>query len=257
MTAFSVRRSQFVFDWETAAGRGLALAGFVVLSFLLHAFAFYVFQIVYPPAISLLPPPARVSLITSDSEEGRTILRWLDAEDPAVASSTIRPVEMKPVALPTVEHVPSYVAHEPALKNAPPLEEDLRMPPSQPPGPVILPYRKPEQGPLHLPTAVTFSSEIQKLGAAVLPNRQFVASTHDAPQAIAFRIAVGSQGDVRYCFAENSSGDRDLDEQARTYLANARFPGSGTKDLIWGSAIVEWGNDVVRPRPAGTATSQP
>jgi len=59
------------------------LAAFLVLSLMAHALCFYVFQIVYPTPVALLPPPGRVTFITPDSEEGRTLLRWIDAEDPA------------------------------------------------------------------------------------------------------------------------------------------------------------------------------
>ncbi len=257
MSILSLRREDFVFDWETAAGRGLALAGFIVLSFVLHAVGFYLFQIVYPPAVSLLPPPARVSLITPNSEEGRTILRWLDAEDPALTSRTIRPPEMKGVTLPVVEHIPSYLVTEPALKDAPPLNIDLRMPSSEPAGPVVLPRARSEPSPQKFPTMIAFSSELQRLGAAALGSPKFIATSNDAPQAITFRIAVGDQGQILYCFAQSSSGDRDLDQQARSYLVLARFPPHPGQEPVWGSATIEWGTDVVTPRPAATETPLP
>ena len=59
---------------------------------LLHALCFYVFQIIYPPAVALLPPPGRITVIAPNTEEGRVLLRWLEAEDPALASTTQPPV---------------------------------------------------------------------------------------------------------------------------------------------------------------------
>ena len=111
-----------------------AFLAFLALSLLAHAVCFYIFQVVYPPTVTLLPPPARVALITPASEEGRTLLRWIDAEDPAVAFTTHRPPEARLRALPKVEHVPSYHAMEPTLKELPPFEIDSRAPDSQPPG---------------------------------------------------------------------------------------------------------------------------
>ena len=76
--------STLLFNWQPPRPRKLSIVMFVCASALVHAFCFYLFQIVYAPAVVLLPPPAKVSLITSSSEEGRTMLRWIDAEDPAL-----------------------------------------------------------------------------------------------------------------------------------------------------------------------------
>src|SRR5947199_10699017 len=100
----------------------LAIAAFLVISLIAHALCFYIFQIVYPPTVALLPPPARITLITPNSEEGRTLLRWMDAEDPALAFTTRRPQETKLRAVSKAQHVPSYSAIEPTLKNIPPLD---------------------------------------------------------------------------------------------------------------------------------------
>src|SRR6267378_7850988 len=120
-----------LFDWDSPRGRKVAITIFLALSFVAHAACFYIFQIVYPPTVALLPPPARVSLITPDSQEGRTLLRWIDAEDPALAFTTQRPPDATRRAPPRVEHIPSYLAAEPVLKQVPPQDVDLRIPSSQ------------------------------------------------------------------------------------------------------------------------------
>jgi len=125
-----------LFSWERPQSERLAIAGFLVLSLLAHAFCFYLFQIVYPPTVSLLPPPARISVISSSSEEGRSLLRWIDAEDPALAFATQQPPEARLHALPKVEYVPSYFGVEPALKEVPRLDVNLSIPSAHPPGPV-------------------------------------------------------------------------------------------------------------------------
>src|ERR1700719_957185 len=236
MSTLAVPRETLVFNWDKPRQRSLVFLGFVALSLIVHAAAFCLFQIVYPPALSVLPPPARVSLITSSSEEGRSILRWLEAEDPALASSTVRPPEMKSVSLPPVEQVPSYRSTEPALRDAPPLITDLRIPSSQPPGPVVLQRSRSPEKFATLLTAISFSQELAGFGAPLLAAPKFAASTNEAPQAISFRIAIGRRGEILYCFASNSSGDRELDEQARRYLVLCRFPGrpaSSGQDFAW------------------------
>jgi hypothetical protein len=255
--AISVPASgRLIFNWDPPRRHNLAIAGFLVASFMAHAFSFYLFQIVYPPTVALLPPPARVSLINSNSDEGRALLRWVDAEDPALASTTWRAPEAKAHALPKVPHVPSYFATEPALKEAPPLVADLRIPSSQSLGPVPMVHPHVVQPISVVSTSVSFSKEIRDLGAPRLPPANFKASTNEPPESVRFRIAVGNKGVVRYCFPLDSSGDSALDEQARSFVALCRFPArsAGSEDsLVWGIAAMEWSNDVAHPRRPTTS----
>ena len=263
-----------LFNWEAPRRRRLAIAGFLAGSVFVHAFCFYAFQTIYPPTIALLPAPARVTLLTPSSEEGLTLLRWVEAEDPALASSTQRSPETKSHALPNIEHVPSFFGHEPALQRPPPLIVDLSIPSAQPPGavPVLRPKTAP---PKQLtPTSVSFSRQIEDLGTPNSPSMKFAASTGELPEAARFRVGVAPAGEIRYCFPLNSSGDRSLDEQAREYLALCRFPqrassaqattaaGSGSstqtdENLVWGIATIAWGSDVERVPKGSTSTLTP
>jgi len=245
-----------LFNWDAPRQRNLAITGFLIASFAAHAACFYLFQIVYPPTVSLTPAPQRVNLINPNSEQGATLLRWIDAEDPALVSTTRRPPEAKRYLLGKVQHIPSYFASEPALKETPPLTVDLRVPSAQPPGPVPASLRDPASPIGVVPTKVTFSNELDRLGQPRFVPTKFKASTHEPAQNAQFRIAVDPQGAVRYCFALSSSGDTALDEQAREYLALGRFPIRSTStgnSLVWGIATIEWGNDVA----AVNATSTP
>jgi outer membrane biosynthesis protein TonB len=252
-----------LFSWDSSRTQKAALLAFLALSLLAHAVCFYVFQVVYPPIVTLLPPPARVVLITPASEEGRTLLRRIDAEDPAVAFTTHRPPEAKLRALPRVEHVPSYHAIEPTLKELPRFEVDSRAPESQPPGPVPLKRQQSAPAAGVLSTSVSFSSELEAFGVATLPPLKFDASTAETPEAIQFRVAVSRLGEVRFCFPMNSSGDPALDAQARLYLARCRFfknaPDGGKPDtpLTWGIAIIEWGSDITRPQGRQPSSTTP
>ncbi|MGZ5005552.1 MAG: hypothetical protein ACXWG7_08345, partial [Chthoniobacterales bacterium] len=55
-----------IFDWSAPHGRRLTLTSFIAASAAVHAFCFYVFQIIYPPTVALTPPPGRISLINGD-----------------------------------------------------------------------------------------------------------------------------------------------------------------------------------------------
>jgi hypothetical protein len=250
-----------LFSWDSPRRRQAAFLVFLAVSLLAHAVCFYIFQVVYPPAITLLPPPARVALITPASEEGRTLLRWIDAEDPAVAFTTHRPPEARLRGLPKVEHVPSYHAMEPTLKELPALEVDSRAPDSQPPAAVPFMREKRASAAGSIPTSVSFSKELNT-GPATLPELKFASSNGEAPEAIRFRVAINKLGEIRYCFPMNSSGDPGLDQQARLYLTRCRFSrsdlagGKPDASLTWGIATIEWGSDIARPqaRQPGKAT---
>src|SRR5438874_2471826 len=218
-----------LFNWDPPRGRNLAITGFLIASLGAHAACFYLFQIVYPPTVSLTPAPQRVNLISANSEEGTALLRWVDAEDPALASTTRRPPGAKLHLLGNAQHVPSYFASEPNLKEAPPLPVDLRIPSAQSPGPVPAP-RPARAKPIEAaPTKVTFSHELARLGQPKFVTANFKASAHEPPQNAQFRIAVDEQGAVRYCFILSSSGDAALDEQARERLAQSGIAG-GTQN---------------------------
>jgi hypothetical protein len=252
-----------IFSWDSPSSRKLAITIFLALSLVAHALCFYVFQIVYPPTIALLPPPARVTLITPASEEGRTLLRWVDAEDPALAFTTRRPVAPKLRALPKPEHVPSYSAIEPTLRDIPPLERDLRIPSSQPPGPVRLVHQRTAPAIGVVKTSISFSKEFNTFGSPILAEPSFAASNEQTPETVRFRVAVSKLGEIRYCLPVNSSGDPALDQQARSYVARSRFsPGIASSDkpdsfLAWGIATIEWGNDIARRQPQPSASVTP
>ena len=249
-----------VFNWGPPRRRARALVVFIALSLLLHALCFYVFQIVYPPTVLLLPPPARVNFISSSSEEGRALLRQIDAEDPALTSATQRPPESKSRALPKLQHVPSYINRQAPLKELPPLLVDLRPPSAQPPAPAPMTNRETPSTAMTAATSVVFSEEIADLGAAKFPATKFTASTAEQPDNVRFRIAVNARGEVRYCFPINSSGDASLSAQARQHIALTRFPARSTlsnDSLTWGIATVQWGNDVAVPPARSTSPAAP
>jgi hypothetical protein len=247
-----------LFNWSAPRRHNLAISGFLIASLAAHVACFYLFQIVYPPTVSLTPAPQRVSLISARSEEGATLLRWVDAEDPALATTTRRPSDAKRYLLGKIQHIPSYSTIEPTLQAPPPLNVNLRIPSAQPAGPVRT-GAKPSATPIGLAaTKVTFSREFDSLGQATFAPANFRASSQEPPQNGQFRIAVDSHGVVRYCFPLNSSGDTGLDEQARQHLVLCRFPPRATGDenaLVWGIATVEWGNDLAAARAKPTSVA--
>ncbi|MBA3387146.1 MAG: hypothetical protein H0T95_11115 [Chthoniobacterales bacterium] len=241
-----------LFDWSPPRARKIPFISFVSASAVLHLFCFYVFQIVYPPAVALIPPPARVNIITPSSGEGRTLLQWIDAEDPALSSTTQRPAEAS-FSPPASEHVPSYESRKPGLREPPAYQPDLRVPSSQPPGPVRLTRRAGQTPTTTTPTELRFSDDLQPLGTSPASTFHFTTLSKEPPQAASYRVGIDSRGDVRYCFLQHSSGDLTLDQEGRRVVLLCRFSpleNRQTQDgdaFVWTTATFEWGNDLVPP----------
>lgn len=261
--ASEIATEPLLFGWDSPRQRRTMLAAFLVLSLIAHALCFYVFQIVYPAPVALLPPPGRVTFITPHSEEGRTLLRWIDAEDPAVAFTTDPAPGARVGALPKTEHLPSYSTVEPILKELPSLKVDLRIPSSRPAGAVKGTSRTTTSPRRASRTYISFSKELDQFGAPTVPQSGFATSNKETPETLRFRVAVNNLGEIRYCFPVNSSGDPALDEQARLQVIRTRFlqntpagtqPGSS---LVWGMATIQWGSDVAHAQRAPVANVTP
>jgi hypothetical protein len=252
-----------IFSWDSPQGRKMTIALFLALSVVGHALCFYVFQIVYPATVALLPPPARLTLIAPDSEDSRALLRWIDAEDPALAFTTQRPPEARFPDLPKAEHLPSYSVTSLVLKDLPSWDASLPIPSCHPPGAINFVRRQAASPAGIMATLVSFSQQLAPLGAPSLPKPNFAASNQEAPQPIRFQVAVNKLGEIRYCFPLTSSGDPVLDEQARVYITGCRFPenapgiSNAGSVLAWGVATIEWGNDIARPNPPLRAKDRP
>ncbi len=261
--ASEIAAEPLLFSWDSPRGRKTMLAAFLVLSLLAHALCFYVFQIVYPTPVALLPPPGRVTFIAPDSEEGRTLLRWIDAEDPAVAFTTQPVPGAKLGALPKTEHLPSYSAVEPILKELPPLKPDLRIPSSQPPAAVHSMARTTASATGTPRIYISFSKELDEFGVPNVPQSGSATSNQETPETLRFRVAVNDLGEIRYCFPINSSGDPALDELERLQVVRTRFSPNRQNEtkpgslLVWGIATVQWGSDVGSLRRRPTAIVMP
>ena len=253
--------NDLVFGWERPGRGKLTLGGFLLGSLAVHALGFYLFQIVYPPAVALLPPPGRVSLIAPNSDENRQLLRWIESEDPGLASTTLPPPDAKALVMPTIQHAPSYLGHLPALKDLPPAPAPLRIPSAHPPAPVERPASPTQFVTKPVATIIRFSRELDSLIPPQIPELKFSSSGRESPEPIRFLIAVSDKGEVRHCFLERSSGDAALDEQARKYLVASRFPAirnsPSAAPLTWGFATIEWGNDITPSSSASPTPSAP
>ncbi len=258
----AIAPSPLIFSWAPPRPRAPALVVFLIASIILHAACFYIFQIVYPPTVALLPAPARVSLISADDSESIAFLRWVEAEDPALATTTQRLPGSKTIDLPKLQHIPYYAAHEPKLKALPPTAPDLNIPSSAAIGPVRIPTPSTAAVAPSVAhkTSVQFSESADALRNPIVPGFTFQASRLDAPANARFRVAIDGHGAMRFCFLIESSGDPALDGQGRSFLQLCRFApqenaASDEPALVWSVATILWGNDIAPPSSSTPAPS--
>jgi len=231
------------------------LLGFILLSACVHAFGFYIFQTIYPPAAHVGPPPVQIGLLTPGTPEADAILRWIDLEDPALAAE---PGKAPVPGLMSLPYIPSYstVHAQPVMAPSPepPLPypagasglDLVRMAASSPAG----------SPPPPAPAATTLSFSGPLKNAAIDPLPSFLG-LHEADlgelQPARFLLGVSDRGEVQYVFLQDRSGDKTLDSSASRILEQVRFRASAAP-LTWGFATFYWGSAVyARPTPAPAA----
>jgi hypothetical protein len=219
------------------------LLGFILLSACIHAFGFYIFQIVYPPVARAGPPPVQVGLIAPGTPEADAILRWIDSEDPALAAE---PGHAAIPGLMSLPYIPSYASVHARPAMAPSTDQPLRYPDGLSGLDLVkIAASQPAAPPRPPPPAATTLSLSGPLENAVLEKEPSFDSLHEADlgelQPARFLLGVSDQGEVRYVFLQDPSGDKTLDAAASRLLGQVRFRPCSTP-LTWGFATFFWGS---------------
>ncbi|MEP6714823.1 MAG: hypothetical protein ABJC09_04575 [Terriglobia bacterium] len=221
----------------------------VLGSVLAHAGTFFLFQVVYPQRVTIPQPAPHVSLLTPSSPENIALLRWIEAEDPALVAND-NPVA--PPGLVDVRYRPSFASARTAPLGAPvetapavrfPRAEDQLSPTSAsrptPGAPTPLPPHR---------TAISYSGA---LGSRSLSKNPPITSSYRASapaEPTTLLIGVDGQGEVRFSLLQHSSGDPGLDELAAAHLKNVVFA-AAEAPIAWGFATFSWGGDAYASAP--------
>jgi hypothetical protein len=228
------------------------LLGFILLSACVHAFGFYIFQTIYPPAAHVGPPPVQVGLLSPGTPEADAILRWIDSEDPALAA---QPGKAPVPGLMSLPYIPSYSTVHARPSMAAPPEPPLPYPagasgldlvemaaahPAAPPPP-----------PSPADTALSFSGPLKDAALDPLPSLDGLREADLGElQPARYLLGVSGQGEVQYVFLQDPSGDKALDAGAGRLLEQVHFRTSDAA-LTWGFATFYWGSAVyAQPTPA-------
>ena len=227
------------FHWRTK-NRSLVLAGFIGLSFCIHALALYIFQVNYPAAVSIAPPPVQVTLLSPSTPEYESLRRWIEAVNPA---RVISPPETTPPNLGNISYKPSTLRAQPKLADE--KNEPVRFPAAIPRFP-----RMTETGPVAIvePAKSNSPSSLRLSGALADRKPSHSISIQPTQKSLIplkpsrFMAGINDRGEVRYLFLEESSGDKALDQWAERHLASLDFS-HDTSPLTWGEATYFWGNN--------------
>jgi hypothetical protein len=244
-----------VFRWPER-NASLLLPAFLLLSLAGHAIAFFLFQVAYPPAVGVTPPPAQITLITADQPESAAFLRWVQAQDPAVVGS-VQEVAPPP-DLGQLLYRPSYATARPFRMEVEPAQTQPAFPAARTlldsrddsPAPAPAPVRR------SVPNSLAFSEGLAARDAAPNAPIQLATPSRAHLRPTVFLVGIGGKGEVRYCFPQSgseagSSSDPKIDEQAELLLRAHPFSPSSTP-LQWGFATFTWGaqaQESAAPRP--------
>lgn len=243
---------QTTFDWSGSHRSSWTLALLIFLSVVLHGGAFF-FVHISTSERQLIPQTAQpVQLLTrfapdgSISPENEAVLRWLEAEDPAIFA---RIANVEPAGILDVAYRPSYatsrtqprsIPSEPAIIQYPPARDSLEF--------IMSADEKPAAAAPEAPTrktAITFHAALNSRAPAEL------AATLEARSALSLSttsllVGVNAEGEVRFAFVQASSGAPEMDAEALRLVSSIRLA-PAPEPITWATASIRWGNDAVSP----------
>jgi hypothetical protein len=249
----SVQAPQTTFIWPARRKSSWRLAGLIFAMLFLHSATFFLFQAATPvinPPPRTAPPVQMLSATGHDGTslpENESLLRWIDAEDPALVA------RIPNVDLQTHVEVPFRPSF--ATMRTPPLSLPAEVPTVQfPPARDALslimsgmPSRETAQTPL--PPCATEVLFPGRLGERVLQPPTFKPRARVAQllQTSHFVMGISPEGETRFVFpqTEETGSVAALDKEAAAFLATVRFKPEPGTPMVWATAQVRWGDDIV------------
>lgn len=247
-----VSEPDLTFQWPTEKGFPFVLFFCVLGSLLAHGATFLLFQVVYPERVTIPHPAPRVSLLTPSSPENTALLRWIEAEDPALIASE-SPV--RPPSLIEVRYRPSFAEARTAPLGAP--DEAQRQIPF-PPAFDRLSVRESAtatSSPVPaepLPSLIRFSGALSSRPLESSPRLEFPIPSASPARPSEYLVGVDATGSIRFRFLQETSGDPTLDALAGAHFDKLRFS-SANAPVMWGHATIVWSRDAYVEEPLSPA----
>lgn len=232
----SQQEARFIFDWRRSRW-DYRLPLLIALSLFGHIFCLYVFHVVYPTTTALLPPSAQVTVLDPNNPQDRSLLDWVQMNNPANVSAPR--FDPRLVAQLTPQYKPTFSSLSVELKTSDPSGPREQGIPSIFSPEALLPMRsRSAQG----APAKTFSGRLEI--ASTLQARAPVslpalpgASTLSEPTSLF--IGVNPEGAVDFVFLRQSSGIGRLDQDAEDFIRTVKFKPAPHRD--WGVITLHWG----------------
>lgn len=252
----STGTSETTFPWPRRRKSSWRLAGLIFAMVFLHSAAFFLFQAATPV---INPPPrtaAPVQLLTRFgpnghlSPENESLLRWIEAEDPALVAripNVDTPINVDVPYRASFQQMRTgalSLPPEPSTVQFPPARDALTLIMSGMPAQPTETKKIPPQG-----TRVTFSSN---LAARLSSPPEFKPQGRSAVlvQAATFLVGVAPNGETRFVFPQRqeTGSAPELEKEAAIFLSQVQFAPASSGDVAWGTATVLWGDDIVANR---------
>jgi hypothetical protein len=240
------------FFWPKRSKSSWRLAGLIFVMLLAHSAAFFLFQAATP----VINPPPRtappVQLLTPYDAEGHpspeneSLLRWIEAEDPALVARVPNVELPRAVDVPyrasfaTPRTPPLQLPPEPATVQFPPARDSLSLIMSG------MPERRVPQTPLPpRRTEVSLSSQLARRMSAA-PVFKPRTRTAQLVQSSEFLLGVTADGETRFVFPQKheTGSVPALEQEASAFFAGLRFAPSPGAPILWASASVQWGDEI-------------
>ena len=240
---------ELLFAWEKPLRFRWAFFGLVLLSAAVHIATFFLFQIVYPPRVTIPPPAPEVSLLLPTSLENRALLRRIEAEDPALLAAV---ASTAPPGLPEPKYRASYETVRTQPRTV--AEENAAVPFPSPKDPLAIIRGGGQAGlaagaaPPPVPTRIIFPQALAARAPKAERAWSFDPRAAAPLESAAWLLGVTARGEVRYVFLQHSSGDSALDKQIAAQLPRLDFQPAETP-IAWGIATVAWGDDAYGENP--------
>ncbi len=241
------------FQWPVEKGFPFVLFICVAGSLLAHAATFFLFQVVYPQRVTIPQPAPHVSLLTPSSPENVALLRWIEAEDPALIAGDNA---VSPPGLAEVSYRSSFATPRTAPLGAPAEKpQEVRFPTAVDRLTITDQPAAPEPSPTAPSESLTSIRFTGALAARPLEkNAPLRASVRTAApiKPTVLLIGVSASGEIQYQFLQQSSGDAAFDDLAVGHLPRLRFAPAEAA-MTWAHATVAWGADAyakeLKPAP--------
>jgi hypothetical protein len=234
--AMNSPETRFIFDWRKVRW-DYRLPVLIAISLLGHILCFYLFHVAYPTTTSLLPPSAQITVLDPNSARDRSLLDWIEVNDPATVSAPRFDPNLVSKLVP--RYKPSFSSLATELKPSDASDNPPKGMPSIFSPEMMIPLRIHPQAtdsPETFPSRLDIASTLQQRPLVSLPTLPVVLSLAEPSS---FFIGVNPEGEVDFLFLRTSSGSNSIDETAESFIRKLHFkPGPGRD---WGVVTIRWG----------------